>query len=105
MPVGVPLRNDFIGVFCLQRLIDLLVCIFGADKKALRCRAGNRLVKNSLNPAGSVPIAEYLLCIIDSCVDNADQDALSSQIQIGLALDPDDAGGLQGRTVQQPQND
>ncbi|MPN33380.1 hypothetical protein SDC9_180866 [bioreactor metagenome] len=99
MAVLVLLRDQFIGIFGAQGLVNLRVGVFRADKKPFGRRSARRLVVEKLNFAGAVRIAKNALGIVDAGVHKAHQHALSVQAHIGLLPNGANSRLLQARSA------
>ncbi len=82
MPVCVRTRHNRKRVVALQRRVDVLLRIFGAVFKPVgKLSCLNGLIPYGKNPAVSRHIAENLVLITDACIDKADCDIFSGQIE------------------------
>ncbi len=86
MPQFIPAGNDAEGIFRLQRLIDLLPGIDGAEVQFLgRFSVLNGLIPDGQNSGTAVLISESRRCIVHTRVNTAENAALSGQIE-GISL-------------------
>ena len=105
MSVLVPLGDQGVGVVGGQGGVDVRLGVLPAQDESGGGLPVGGLVVDVLDFAGAVGVAEHVLCVVDARVHKAQQHAPPLQVQVGLALDLGHPRRVQGRTVQQAQND